>query len=531
MNLTEMLKKEEYKKIWTKYCGFLDLSIDEVMEIQERLLMEQIDLLSKSYIGEKIMGKGVKPKTVEEFRRVIPLTTYEDYADILLNKEEDKLPCKTKYWIQTTWRGGSNPIKLAPYSEEMLKEHTKCMIGSLLLCTSEKKGDINLRNEDTFLYGMAPLPYLTGLLPYIVGNEIEFNYLPPLDEAQTMSFEERNVKGFQMGIEKGIDLFFGLSSVLVRIGESFANHNNSHETQDKQNKESFMGSYRPKSLKMWYKLISAVLKSKINKRPILPKDIWSLKGILCAGTDSRQFVDQIEYYWGKKPIEVYGGTELTFVATETWGDKGLTFYPDVNFLEFIPEEEYLRSLSDKSYIPTTVLLNELEEGKKYELVTTKFKGGVFVRYRVGDIIQCTAKDNAEFGIYLPQIRYVDRIANIIDLAGFTRITADTLSKSFVITGIALEDWVAPKEYIENEPMLHVYCELKEQDKSEKEVKESLRNALKKVDHDYEDMEQLLMRDLLMVTLVKPGSFRRLKEQEMKLSRINPGEEVIRSITL
>ena len=45
-NLEEMLRQKEYDKIWVKYCGFLDLNIKEFMQIQHRLLMEQIELLS-----------------------------------------------------------------------------------------------------------------------------------------------------------------------------------------------------------------------------------------------------------------------------------------------------------------------------------------------------------------------------------------------------------------------------------------------------------------------------------------------------
>lgn len=524
MNLEEMLINQEYDAIWEKYCGYIDLSMEEVMDIQERLLLEQIELLSNSYIGEKIMGEGVKPKSVEEFRKVVPLTTYEDYADVLLNKQEDKLPSKTKYWIQTTWKGGSHPIKLAPFSEEMVKEHKKCMIAGLIFATCERKGQINISRNDSFLYGMAPLPYLTGMLPYIVEEEIKFNYLPPLEEAQTMSFEERNIKGFQLGLERGIDLFFGVSSVLIRIGESFANRSGNK-------KDSMMKGYKPKTIKMWSRLITAYLKSKIYNRQILPKDIWKLKGLLCAGTDSKEYKERLEYYWGKKPIEAYGGTEITFVATETFGDKGMTFYPDVNFLEFIPEKESLKSIKDKNYIPHTILLNELETGKRYEIVTTKLKGGVFVRYRVGDIIECTALDNKEYGIYQPQIRYVDRVSNVIDLAGFTRITSDTIETSINKTQLPIKEWVVAKEYRDREPMLHLYCELEEVAITAEEVKVNIRKALREVDHDFQDMEQLLERDPIIVTIVEPGSFNKLKDKkEMRISKVNPGEEVINLIT-
>lgn len=55
-NTTELLREGKTKEIWQKYCGFIDLSIDEFMKIQEQLLMEQVELLSKCELGRKIMG-------------------------------------------------------------------------------------------------------------------------------------------------------------------------------------------------------------------------------------------------------------------------------------------------------------------------------------------------------------------------------------------------------------------------------------------------------------------------------------------
>ena len=38
-SLTTLLQQGRHNEIWTKYLGFLDLSIDEFMEIQDRLLL------------------------------------------------------------------------------------------------------------------------------------------------------------------------------------------------------------------------------------------------------------------------------------------------------------------------------------------------------------------------------------------------------------------------------------------------------------------------------------------------------------
>lgn len=517
-NLQEMIRNEEFDKIWDKYCGFLDLNLSEFMQIQERLLLEQIEIFSKSKLGQKIMGEGVKPKSIKEFREMVPLTTYEDYADILLNKQEDALPAKPMYWIKTTWKGGTHDIKVAPYTESMIEEHTKLFAASIILATSKKRGDFSIRENDKFLYGMAPLPYLTGLAPYVLKNEINLEYLPPIETAESLSFEERNKMGFELALNKGVDLFFGVSSVLVKIGEDFV-----------KGSKGSKKLIKPANPKMFFKLIKAFIKKYIKKQVILPKDLFDFKGILCGGTDSEAFKDKIEYYWGRRPLEIFGGTEIATVAIETWGRSGLTFFPDVNFLEFIPEKDSLRSMQDKDFVPRTVLFDEIKPNERYELVITKFRGGAFARYRVGDIIECVSLEDKTYNIKLPQIKYVDRISNIIDLAGFTRITKVTIDKALEMGNLSVANWVACKEFDDNEPILNIYIELEKTEVSSN-VKNIIHENLQKLDSDYRDIGILLGRDPLKITLLAPGTFKSYNEVYQRIRvKMNPSKDIVNNL--
>ena len=42
MSLGEKLRKQQYDAIWKEYCGFLDLTMQDYMKIQNRLMEEQI---------------------------------------------------------------------------------------------------------------------------------------------------------------------------------------------------------------------------------------------------------------------------------------------------------------------------------------------------------------------------------------------------------------------------------------------------------------------------------------------------------
>lgn len=160
MKFEEKLKERKDWELWKEYCGFLDLTIDEFMAIQNRLMLEQIRKWRASGIGQTIL-KGRNPETIEEFRKMVPLTSYEDYADSLSLKDKSILPDDPVVWIQTTWEGGRHTIKLAPYTRSMLETYQNNMLGCLMLSTSSGRGDFDVNPKDTILYALAPLPYAT----------------------------------------------------------------------------------------------------------------------------------------------------------------------------------------------------------------------------------------------------------------------------------------------------------------------------------------------------------------------------------
>jgi hypothetical protein len=84
----DIWERGNQKEIWDRYCSFLDLSVEQFMDIQNKLLMEHIDLLAKCEIGKALM-KGKTPKSPDEFRNMVPLTDYSFYETFLVDKRED----------------------------------------------------------------------------------------------------------------------------------------------------------------------------------------------------------------------------------------------------------------------------------------------------------------------------------------------------------------------------------------------------------------------------------------------------------
>jgi hypothetical protein len=524
----DLLIQGKYEDLWQVCCGFVDLSIEQVMNIQKRLLQEQIVLLNNSKLGKKIMH-GVIPDTVEEFRAKVPLTTYADYCPELLEQDESILPRKPLQWVQTSGRSGEYPYKWVPITSEFWHEAGKNFCAIAMFGSCKKKGDVEFKKGFKILHAIAQTPFLTGAVAYKLQEDACFSYLPSLEESENIAFDERIEKGFKLALTSGMEGFFGLAGILVAIGEKF-----------KQGSGNRKLSKILADPKMAARLIKGKVKSKIARRPMLPRDVWSLKMIVAMGADCAIYKDKIKELWGRQPLEVYGNSETAVIATQTWDYKDMVFFPNLNFLEFIPEREHVKNQLDQTYQPKTVLLDEVKAGESYELVITNFHGGAMVRYRTGDMVRITALKNEKLGINLPQLTFDRRADDLINLE-FIRLTERVIWQSIENTGIPYKDWVAHKE-LEETPRLHLYIELKDgyiTDEEEiaravyKQIKENSNGLF--VYRDLASLESLINFKPIKVTLLTQGAFSYYKEQkiaegaelsQLKPRHINPSEKAL-----
>lgn len=515
MKIEEKIRTSKPADVWQEYCGFLDFSLDQYMQIQNRLMQEQIRLWSNCPLGQHFLH-GEKPQTIQEFCSLIPLTTYEDYADLLLQKRDDVLPAPAAVWIKTTWEGGMHPIKLAPYTKGMLDNYRNNAMACLILCsaTGKKKFELGKR----ILSGFAPLPYPTGLIGLILQQETEMEFLPPANECTDMSFSEKTKVGFKLAMNKGVDYFFSMGSVANYISHSLVNMVSNPSKHSKSTK----------SLRMIFRLLRAKSRARKEDREILPKDLFRLKGLFCAGTDNRCYKDELEHMWGIRPMELFAGTEPTMIGTETWNRKDLYFFPDACFYEFLPVSEIPHVDRDPDYHPVTFYMDGVKEGERYELIITVLKGGAFARYRTGDIYACTGIGCPEDETSIPRFQYIDRISSVIDIAGFTRITQNSIQNAIALARLPIQDWFAAKEFNQDgHPYLHMYVEMSAlstctQAISKEVLQDHLAIYFKYADHDYKDLKKILGMDPLDITLVPCGTFERFRKlRGYRIAAINP----------
>jgi hypothetical protein len=522
MKASDLIKQGRRNEVWSKYCGFLDLDLEAFMRIQKRLLLEQMHLFANCELGRKIIGETV-PSSLEEFRQVAPLTEYDDYEPFLSEKLEHVLPRMPYSWARTSGRSGK--FKWVPYTSAAYTKMGEHILAAVILAAARRRGEISLQVDDVLLYNTPARPYSSGVALMSVAELFDFHFVPPLEETEGMSFQERVEKSFQTALVTGIDVIGSITSVMVKMGDRFA---------EGAGTTRLSGTLlHPKAL---FRLTRAMIRSRLARRPLLPKDLWQVKAAMCGGTDTFLYKDKIVEYWGVTPHENYSSTEtMGSAAVQAWNKKGLFFFPDAAFFEFIPEEEWVKNREDSSYTPRTVLLSEVEPEHRYELVVTSFDGGPFIRYRMHDLVRFLSLRDEAAAIGLPSMEFAGRSDDLIDLAGFTGAMDEALMlRAIHDAGITYADWAMHKDEAKDGAYLHLYIELKEQMAVEA-VRQRVHENLKNLNPFYADLESMLEVQPVRVTLLPQGTYQAYAMEKqaagadlahMKPRRMNPSDEAI-----
>ena len=522
--LKQPMVRSEHDRFWTKYCGFFDLSVEQFTAIQESLLLQQLSRVAISKLGKRLIGEAI-PTTVDEFRKSVPITTYDDYLPYLETDDGNSLPEKPYIWAHTS--GTSASFKRVPYTLQFYNRTLDNLMALFVVACSKKKGQSSIAEGDQVLFNVAPSPYLSGVLA--AGANERFNLRPviPPDTHDNLDFKEKIARGFEVSLQNGVDILIAMTSVLVKMGSDF----NKHSSNTKLSKQIL----HPNVL---YRLSKAWLRSRLEGRSLLPKDLWPVKAIIGWGIDTNIYRELVHQYWGMYPFEFHACTEAGIVAMQSWNKKDMTFIPHSCFFEFLPEGEWLESKSDIFHQPRTMLLSEVKPGQRYELVITSFYGMPFIRYRMGHLVRITSPADEEAQVYLPQMVFEARADELIDIAGFTRISEKTVAQAIANSGFSGAEWSICKEVKQGKPALHLYIEL-DNNHIPADIATLLDQNLKNTDPFYSDLLSMMDIHPLEVTLLRPGTFTDyyLKKKEAgaelperKPPRVNAPDYIIKEVT-
>ncbi len=498
--------------IWEKYCGFLDLSLAEFNQIQRELLMDELLLVHSTGLGRRLL-QGSLPRGIEQFRQAVPLTTYADYQPELASCQESSLSETPCHWAATARTEG----KCFPYTQPAYDVVVDNIMAAFILSCATQKGEVNLRPEDRLLWSTPPQPLLSGLLSFDMPQQFGFPVVMEPSETEGLELEERIERAFSRGLAVGMDILVATSSALLKMGTALNNH--------RIKAAGSLSTLNPNALT---RLAKGHMTSKLQHREMTPKDLWWPKAFLAWGMDCVLYKKQLDHYWGQVPFRVYSCAEGGVLALQAWNKKGMTLVPYANFYEFIPEVEAVKSRIDPHYQPKTLLLDQLEVGKRYELVITNLHGMPLLRYRVGHLIRVVAREDLETGVCLPQIEFEARTGDVPDLAKLTKKEESALWEALIQAQLGCTDWIMRQEMADDEPFLHLYGEFYGELTGE-EIADALDHILKVSQPAPAQSPALLSVCPLRVTLLPEGAFagyqnlppeHRLPTTEERPSRLN-----------
>ena len=486
---------EDNERLWKKYCGFLDLSIDEYLGIQESLLMHQIDLVSSSTLGKKFMP--YKPQSVADFRRIIPFTTYQDYARYLDRQSSSFLPEGHYQWACADKKDGD--LKWIPFTQDAILAASRCLIGSVILACADKKDDVKIGHGSKILHNLPPSPYVTALYARVVAQQTGIHFIPNRFTPQRTESRNLTQRELESYLSSEIDLLAVSGITLYKTGEKLADHLGQIEF-----------NYHILSPEYLWRLLFGWIRSQREHRNLLPRDIWFVKGILSSGPEAIVYQDKILEYWGKKPLMIYQAPEAGIIATQAWNKKNYTFLPTASFHEFIPEEEVLRNRNNSDYCPRTVLLNQVKPGKIYEVVISSFYGMPFLRYRLGDMIRIIDMEDQETGIKLPQMMIESRTDEMIEVGNLCRLNEKDILQAIANAGLKYVDWCLYVGEENGQHYLNIYIEPRE-NKDEKELEDTIETELTKISSEYRKNRTAQGSPFLKVIILPKGSFKTYRE--------------------
>lgn len=506
--------------LWSDLCSFLDYSGQQFFETQEKLLLRQLAYLQDSPTGSALLGNNV-PSRVSDFRQNVPLSAYEDYAGFL-RTGAGAAAYRDATWAFTVYGPGLE--KWVPFTQPALRKLGRNVMAGILLGGAEYPGDVVIGPGARVVYNVPPPPFLAGIAARELGANYGLKGVISPAEAEALEFKARIEAEFRQGLKTGVDVVISMSSILNRISERFSNAApRSHKTGVRQ--LGVRGAAR---------YVRARARAMIERRDLLPKDLWAPKSIVGWGLDTRAFSQQINEFWGRPPFEMYAVTEAGVMGLQYRPNGGMAFIPDGCFYEFIPESELDAFHADPDYVPRTALLDEVSSGQAYEAVITSFDEMPFVRYRTGHILRFS---EASLG-YGPEFQFVGRADQRIDIGGFTRIDEATVWKSIADCKIMVRDWVLRREIEGIVPSLHLYAELSANATAD-QLEERIHAALRANDRLYSDLEKMLGIKPLKVTVLAPGAFDNYYDVRLRAGadlmrrrpqRMNVDEETVTALT-
>ncbi|MEK6893812.1 MAG: GH3 auxin-responsive promoter family protein [Nanoarchaeota archaeon] len=345
-------------------------SICHIQESQTRKLFQIVKDNYRTDFGKR--REFAKIKSVEDFRSVVPVTTYEDYEDYvaqIADGKENVLTREQVLMLEPT-SGSTSPSKFIPYTSSLKKEFQQGIFPWLYDILANRPNVA----AGSFYWSVTPATHkqekTSGGIPIGFG-----------DDGAYFTREQQGL------ISQLSAIPFDVAQI-QDIGE-FRRQTLAHLTANKD--LSFISVWNPTFL--------SLLLRPVDK----PAEVWPNLSLISTWADGNaaHYVKDIERLFPNVKIQPKG-----LIATEGFVSFPLVGY-DASALSVNSHFFEFRNLENKNDVR---LAHELKKGREYEVVLTT--SGGFYRYNLEDVVRVVG-----FKEQCPLIRFVGRNNNVSDLFG------------------------------------------------------------------------------------------------------------------
>ena len=521
------------KKGKKAYEDMKEQSLDP-RKANEELLLRILNDNKDTEYGRKYGFASIK--SIEEYRKKVPLSDYDNYHPyiqrMIKNQEENLITVyPILHYAETS--GSIGVQKQIPVTVNAMKIYEKYSIGRTKYMAelyykehperklAHGKGLNMVEAERTTLKNGVPVGSVTGsvarryrkIFPFFLSSPdpvhfpiggMNMNYMKA-----RFALEEPNLSFLLSAFMANfVDMLNYVKKNWEMIVSDIENGTIDPSVCEDYSREAMMKYVKknPKRAAQLRKIFEEGFDT-----PIIPR-IWPKMSWACAignGTFA-PYCEKFRKYAGEDiPIDyfVFAASEGMFAVCIKMNEPSFLLLPDSCFFEF-----RLADANDDDN--NTLTIDQLEEGKEYEVIITN-QGG-FYRYKIRDVVRVLGFFNKT-----PLVTFAYRKGQLISAAG-EKTTEEHLCEAVKIfgkeLGVAINDFAI---YLDNEGSLSRYVMLIEPDEpldisKDEEYAETFERIISEVNKEYAFLKQRGSLGKPLVLIQQPETHALWRELKMSL---------------
>lgn len=408
-------------------------------EIQHQVLLQKIRRHAESDFGRDHGFSEIR--TADDFRRRMPVTTYEYYRDYVERLKQGQISALfgagTKVLMLAMTSGTTNKPKYVPVTQEFFDDYRRGWnlwgIGlyrdhSDLLHKQNLKFGSNWRQFLT--EGGIPCGNISGLVAETAPWIIKRRFLVPSAATRIDHPPSKHYTTLRIALASRRVGWVGTAnpSTLIEVArladarrESLIRDIfNGTLADDVQLPDDVREALAPRLRARDPRRARELERIVERTGTLYPRDFWPALTVLTVwmGGSVGVYLPRLEEYYGRPAIRDHGISASEGRMTIPLRDgtsEGILEYAH-HYFEFIPEEEHDRP------DPTVLEAHELEAGRNYYILLTTSAG--MYRYDIHDVVRCVGYEGAA-----PVLMFLNKGAH------FSSITGEKLSEFQVVSAV------------------------------------------------------------------------------------------------